>query len=311
MGYPNLILVPNTTTDDASPFCPSLGHSLSPDRPQLYISQRWENNARKGNSQPRSNIPTKPSNLQRHRPRIPDLTHPNNRPRPSHQPSNQRCRPNRQTPPILPCRPVERYSPQLMKNQMLLHPNRQPWNNPITHKRQEIFENPKEMISSCHRANQFHYGDHNAPHPARDRFRIPTQHLDCQCRRIRKRRVARHGRQRQNDQAKGSETTQTMVTFEQKSPRGNFVCGGPARVAVHACSDGDLDDGAGCCTRKYPGPGQGEGEPFRGVGGIVDVEVGAAGAKAYDVTECEGEKRAAGCGEGAGFADERSGCVVV
>lgn len=94
---------------------------------------------------------------------------------------------------------------------MFLQRDRDPRTNPITHDGQEILKHGKQMIPSSHRQRQFHKRDAHAPQPARNRLRIPTQHLNCQRRGVSAGRVVGHRAQGEDDDAEATEAAEAVV----------------------------------------------------------------------------------------------------
>lgn len=106
---------------------------LSPKLLQFQPSQWRVHNARKCNRHPSPNITSIIPNLQRDRPLVPHLLHPNNSPCPTHKPSEQRRSANGQPLLILPCRPVERHTAKFVEDKMLFQRDGKPRANPVAH----------------------------------------------------------------------------------------------------------------------------------------------------------------------------------
>ena len=183
---------------------------------QFQVPQRRERNARERNRHPRPNVSAVASEPDPNGPLIPHLIHTDNGARPPDQKRKQRRDPHRQPLLVLPRRPIKRHASQCMEDQMLLDHYRQPRTDPVTHERQEVFEDIEQMVAARYRAHELNDHEDETPDPTGDGFGIATQDLAAQTRGVRGWRIIRDAAESEKHGAETSKGTEAVVAGQEE-----------------------------------------------------------------------------------------------
>ncbi len=186
---------------------------------------------------------------------------------------------------------------------MLLDHNRQPRADPVTHERQEVFEDIEQVVAARYRAHELNDHEDETPDPTGDGLGIATQDLAAQTGGVRGRCIVRDATESEEHGAETPEGAEAVVAGQEERTGRGGIGVGPAGGGGHAGSNSDSDQVYKHQSGPQASPGCEEGEPFTRVRGIVDVKVGADGGEADGDGELEGEEGAAIGGDGAGRTD--------
>ena len=129
-----------------------------------------------------------------------------------------------------------------MKKQVLLRHDSQPRADPVRRNGQEILEDTEEVIAPSNGQGELDHHDDETPEPARDRFRVPAEHLDCIRRCIAAGCVVGDGAECEYDDAEAAETAEALVRFEEERAGGNAVGVAPGGNDCDAGRNADAED---------------------------------------------------------------------
>ncbi len=211
----------------------------------------------------------------RHRPRIPRLIHTDDRASPSDEEGRERRDSEREAFLILPRGPIERDTPQFPEQDMLLDHNSDEDGDPIAHEREEVFENVKQVIAARDAADELDDDDGHDPEPARHGLEVAPEDLHVDGGRVGAGDVVLDGGEGEDDGAEAAEAAEVAVAREQERARGRGVGRLPGGRDGDAAGEADADEVDEDEGGGQAEPGHEEGEVLVGVGGVVDVEIGA------------------------------------
>lgn len=98
-----------------------------------------------------------------------------------------------------------------MEQEVLFQQDRHPRAYPVTHERQKILKNVKQMVAASDGADEFNDHEHKAQDPARDGFGVAAQDLAAQGCRICARCIVGDAAEGENNDAESSEAAEAVV----------------------------------------------------------------------------------------------------
>lgn len=194
---------------------------------------------------------------------------------------------------------------------MLFRHDRHPDHDPVAHQREEVLEDCEEVVTPRDRAHKVDGHDEAHPDVARDCLAAPAENLATQCGGVRARHIVRDDAEGDDDAAEFAEPAEAAVAGEDERAGRGLVGGLPGGIAGDARSEADADHVDETEGEREADEGHEEGDSLRGVGRVIDEEVGAcAGPGDGDGQRKREEGKSAGR-DGGPVAGRGSGRVVV
>lgn len=226
----------------------------------------------------------------RHGPRVPRLVHADDGAGPADEEGDEGGDAEREALPVLPGGPVEGDAAEAAEQDVLLEHDGDEDGDPVAHEGEEVFENVEEVVAARDAADELDDDNGHDPEPARDGLEVAAEDLHVDGGGVGAGDVVLDGGEGEDDGAEAAEAAEAAVAGEEEGARGRGVGGLPGRGDGDAAAEADADDVDEDEGRGQAEPGHEEGEPFAGVGGVVDVEIRAGGRPADGDGVLEGEE---------------------